>query len=445
MASTKGTGIAASIATWIALGVVQSSGVGAEPVRYDLALGAGLLVVAACGGSTPGSHGSDGVSSGSGGGAADVNATRGTSGQTDHNPVGVGINAVGTGGKAAAGSGGSVAAGDGGATIAGDGGLDASVSSADGGSVLAASCPASPPTEASMCAQDLSCTWGDHPAFGCRTHGFCQMTGTGFSWHVSVPAPDCSQPLLPPECPAQPGSGKCDQDLNCFYTDRTACTCGVCSNVPGGLQCGSEAQGSHVWSCQPPSMVPSCNPLPNEGRGCELPSSTHCFVDCSKDLVCRNGIWRLEGQSGPTRCSPGVCADPDTAIATPLGERRIADLVPGDLVYSVDHDAVAVVALARISRTPVVHHSVMRIELANGRSFSISAGHPTADGRTLGDLVAGAVVDNQIVQSASVVAYEHPYTYDILPASNTGTYFAAGLLVGSTLFARLPESPASVP
>src|SRR4051812_19877736 len=108
MASTKGTGIAASIATWIALGVVQSSGVGAEPVRYDLALGAGLLVVAACGGSTPGSHGSDGVSSGSSGGAADVNATRGTGGQTGHNAVGVGGNAVGTGGKAAAGSGGSI-------------------------------------------------------------------------------------------------------------------------------------------------------------------------------------------------------------------------------------------------------------------------------------------------------------------------------------------------
>jgi hypothetical protein len=123
-------------------------------------------------------------------------------------------------------------------------------------------------------------------------------------------------------------------------------------------------------------------------------------------------------------------------IATPLGERRIADLVPGDLVYSVDHDAIVAVALARVSRTPVVHHSVMRIELANGRTFSMSAGHPLADSRTIGALVAGAAIGEQTVQSATAVAYDHPYTYDILPASDTGTYFAAGALVGSTLFGR---------
>jgi hypothetical protein len=32
-----------------------------------------------------------------------------------------------------------------------------------------------------------------------------------------------------------------------------------------------------------------------------------------------------------------------------------------------------------------------------------------------------------------IVPYGHPYTYDILPASKSGTYFAAGVLIGSTL------------
>jgi hypothetical protein len=32
-----------------------------------------------------------------------------------------------------------------------------------------------------------------------------------------------------------------------------------------------------------------------------------------------------------------------------------------------------------------------------------------------------------------VIPYEHAFTYDILPASETGTYYAAGALIGSTL------------
>jgi hypothetical protein len=36
MGSMKGTGIAASTATWIALVMIQTSAVAAQPVRYDL-------------------------------------------------------------------------------------------------------------------------------------------------------------------------------------------------------------------------------------------------------------------------------------------------------------------------------------------------------------------------------------------------------------------------
>jgi hypothetical protein len=31
------------------------------------------------------------------------------------------------------------------------------------------------------------------------------------------------------------------------------------------------------------------------------------------------------------------------------------------------------------------------------------------------------------------VPYQHPFTYDILPDSDTGAYFADGVLMGSTL------------
>lgn len=38
------------------------------------------------------------------------------------------------------------------------------------------------------------------------------------------------------------------------------------------------------------------------------------------------------------------------------------------------------------------------------------------------------------VASVATVPYLHDATYDILPASSTGTYFAAGVEIGSTLF-----------
>jgi hypothetical protein len=37
------------------------------------------------------------------------------------------------------------------------------------------------------------------------------------------------------------------------------------------------------------------------------------------------------------------------------------------------------------------------------------------------------------------VPYEHPFTYDILPASSTGTYIAGGKLIGSTLYSLLKQ------
>jgi hypothetical protein len=47
------------------------------------------------------------------------------------------------------------------------------------------------------------------------------------------------------------------------------------------------------------------------------------------------------------------------------------------------------------------------------------------------------------VMAARLVPYTHEATYDILPGSSTGAYFAAGALVGSTLkSAPLPAQAA---
>jgi len=135
----------------------------------------------------------------------------------------------------------------------------------------------------------------------------------------------------------------------------------------------------------------------------------------------------------PQGCLGCVCASPDTPIATPGGERPIADLAVGDLVYSVEHDAVVAVPVARVNRTPVHDHHVVRVRLVTGTVLEISPRHPTADGRTFGDLHAGDRLDGIPIASVEQIPYAHPFTYDILPASATHTYYAGGALIGTTL------------
>ena len=145
-------------------------------------------------------------------------------------------------------------------------------------------------------------------------------------------------------------------------------------------------------------------------------------------MRCEGGVWQwIEGA-----CP--ICAAPDTPLATPSGERPIASLRVGDLVYSVDHDAIVAVPLLRAAHTPVAAHRVVRVVLADGAVLQMSPGHLTADGRPFGELSTGSALDAQhMVASTELVPYSYDATYDVLPASSTGTYFAAGALVRSTL------------
>jgi hypothetical protein len=145
--------------------------------------------------------------------------------------------------------------------------------------------------------------------------------------------------------------------------------------------------------------------------------------------ICLDGVWRWQRDYS---CQL-VCASPDTPIATPDGERAISDIRVGDFVYSVDHDAIRPVVVSSVHRQPAQHHHVVRVILGNGRTLEISAPHPTADGHTFGDLRTGGTLDGQLISSVEVVPYLHEYTYDILPASSTHTYFAAGMQIGTTL------------
>jgi hypothetical protein len=106
----------------------------------------------------------------------------------------------------------------------------------------------------------------------------------------------------------------------------------------------------------------------------------------------------------------------------------------GDRVFSVEGGAIVSVPVVRVGHTRVREHRVIRVTLDSGAVLEISPGHPTFDGRIFGDLTPGARLDEQhVITSAELVPYAYDATYDVLPASSTGAYFAAGALIGSTL------------
>jgi hypothetical protein len=114
------------------------------------------------------------------------------------------------------------------------------------------------------------------------------------------------------------------------------------------------------------------------------------------------------------------------------------------LVYSVDEGAIVAVPVVRIASTPVLHHQVLRMALTDGGVLNISPGHPLANGKPLSSLSIGDVVDEQHrVQTIELVPYSYDRTYDILPRSSSGTYFAAGTLLGSTLWSPAAASARS--
>lgn len=153
-----------------------------------------------------------------------------------------------------------------------------------------------------------------------------------------------------------------------------------------------------------------------------------CNRDCGLNVFCHDGIWQWTQGSCP------ICAAPNTPIATPAGDRPIAALAVGDLVYSVDHEAIVVVPIARIGRTRVTSHRVVTVELNDGSVLEMSPGHRFANGFAFGEITPGTVVDAQrVVVSAELVPYGFEATYDILPASSSGTYYAAGVPIASTL------------
>jgi hypothetical protein len=235
--------------------------------------------------------------------------------------------------------------------------------------------------------------------------------------------------------------------------DGTICACGLgltcCNGTCVNLKNDIHNCGTCNTACAGPNPFCGdgvCGKPPCSGAACAVTQLCCGGLCCDDTQLCCNvpssvsaGLQCVTPVNGtcPVGCPTCTCASPDTSIATPGGPRSIASLAEGELVYSVDRGRVVAVPVVRTRKVAATnHHVVVRVTLTNGSLLEISAPHPTADGRLFGELRAGDQLGGFEVARVELVPYGHAFTYDILPASDSGTYFAEGALVGSTLGGR---------
>lgn len=140
-----------------------------------------------------------------------------------------------------------------------------------------------------------------------------------------------------------------------------------------------------------------------------------------------------ETQTGPPVCP--ICLAAGTLIATPAGPTVVTALRAGMLVWTLAPDGRRLAEpIVEVGSTAVPPgHMMVHVRLADGRELWASPGHRAADGRPLGTLDVGDPLDGSTVVVWELVPYGGERTYDLLPAGPTGTYWADGILLSSTL------------
>lgn len=133
-------------------------------------------------------------------------------------------------------------------------------------------------------------------------------------------------------------------------------------------------------------------------------TTSHALTAVSGKTL-RIAFTALEGGTAPRPLDtrPRVDWHDELRLVSDGGD---TSLQVGDLGYSVDHGSVVAVAIRQTHRTRVQGHHVVHVALADGRELRISAGHPTANGRTFGDLRMGDSLAGIHVERLEDVPYD---------------------------------------
>jgi hypothetical protein len=159
--------------------------------------------------------------------------------------------------------------------------------------------------------------------------------------------------------------------------------------------------------------------------------------------VTHSGHVSIERRAAGTMPECPICLADDVLIATPDGQIPVQDIRAGMPIWTTDRYDGLVVGVVRATGhvDAPFGHEVVRLSLADGRTVLVSPGHPTAGGGTVGDLRVGDGYDGSVVASASLIPYAGA-TWDLLPSGPTGTYFANGVLLRTTM---VPSTRRAVP
>jgi hypothetical protein len=130
-----------------------------------------------------------------------------------------------------------------------------------------------------------------------------------------------------------------------------------------------------------------------------------------------------------------ICLTKGTLIDTPDGLVPVEYVKKGMTVWTVDDSGKRIAAgVVETAVTPVPSpFQVVKLKLDDDRTVTASPGHPTAEGRALGEYQVGDTLDGALVMAVDNVTYNAGATYDLLPSGETGLYWANGVLLKSTL------------
>ena len=151
--------------------------------------------------------------------------------------------------------------------------------------------------------------------------------------------------------------------------------------------------------------------------------------------ITAGGDVTIEQQASAGEPICPICLTRGTLVDAPGGPIPVEGLGIGDVVWTLDARGARVrgVVIAVGSTLAPAGHRVVRLVLADGRELTASPGHPLADGRPLGELRAGDVLDGSVVVAAERVAYSGARTYDLAVSGPSGLYLVDGIPLGSTL------------
>jgi len=130
-----------------------------------------------------------------------------------------------------------------------------------------------------------------------------------------------------------------------------------------------------------------------------------------------------------------ICLSSETKIETESGPVDVTKLKMGMLVWTVNKSGQRELQpIIKLSSVAVGSgHKMVHLVLSDGRYVDVSPNHPSADGRLAGDLRVGEKYDGAEIMSVELIDYKDTRTYDLLPAGDTGFYFANGIIMRSTL------------